>query len=170
MTDPKKMQQLYETAFKNEENYGGCAQCTLSAINEHLIPISDDIFKAATALAGGGAASGNLCGAASGAILAISTAIGRDYANFTTAEGNDNKNKATDLSRKVLDKFEKEYGNFTCEKIQEHLFGKSYKMYLPEEKARFLEDGGHGNEGCTKVCGNAAQWVYEVLEEEGLVK
>ncbi len=170
MTDPKKMQQLYETAFKNEENYGGCAQCTLSAINDHVMPISDDIFKAATALAGGGAASGNLCGAASGAILAISTAIGRDYASFKTEEGNDNKNKATELSRKVLAKFEDEYGSFLCENIQENIFGKKYKMYVPEEKAKFLEAGGHGDEGCTKVCGKAAQWIYEVLEEEGLVK
>ncbi len=43
-------------------------------------------------------------------------------------------------------------------------------MYVPEEKAAFLEAGGHGPNGCTRVVATAAKWVGEILEEEGLLK
>lgn len=39
--------------------------------------VGEDTFKAATAMAGGIAASGNTCGACTGAILAISSFLGR---------------------------------------------------------------------------------------------
>ena len=170
MSNKELMEKLYQTAFINEQNNGGCAQCTLSAINEHIHPISDDIFTAATALAGGGGASGNICGACSAGILTIGTFIGRNYEEFATTEGNDKKNQSTMIARKLLAKFEKEYGSFLCSSIQEKLYGKSYKMYDPEEKAAFLDNGGHGEKGCTMVCGNAAKWIYEILDEEGLIK
>ena len=170
MSEKNIMETLYKTAFINEQNNGGCAQCTLSSINQHIAPISNDIFTAATALAGGGAASGNICGACSGGILAIGTFIGRNYEEFATTEGNDKKNRSTMISRKLLAKFEEEFGGFLCSEIQEKLYGKSYKMYIPEEKAEFLDNGGHGDKGCTMVCGKAAVWVYEILKEEGLIE
>jgi len=160
---------LYETGFNNEANYGGCAQCVLSSVKENLGKISDETFTAATALAGGVAATGNACGACTGGVMAISSFIGRDYANFGTPEGLANKDKATMIARKLTAKFEEEYGGITCKAIQEKIYGKSYKMYIPEEKAEFLANGGHGPEGCTKVVAKAAVWVGEILEEEGLL-
>ena len=73
------------------------------------------------------------------------------------------------IARKVLERFEKEYGTFACSEIQKKLYGKSYKMYIPEEKAQFLANGGHGPNGCTQVVAKAAVWTAEILEEEGLL-
>ena len=66
-------------------------------------------------------------------------------------------------------KFDEEYGSCKCSEIQQKIYGKSYRMYIPEEKAEFIACGGHGPNGCTKVVGNAAVWVGEILEEEGLL-
>lgn len=163
-------QKLYDTAFKYEENNGGCCQCVLGSVKTNLGNISDNLFQAATAMAGGVAASGNTCGACTGAILALGAFKGRDWENFSTSEGNDIKNEMTMVSRKILERFENEFGSFKCSEIQEKLLGKSYKMYVPEVKAAFLEAGGHGPDGCTRVVALAAKWVGEILEEEGLMK
>ena len=73
------------------------------------------------------------------------------------------------LARKLLAKFEEEYGSCNCADIHEKVYGKVYHMYIPEEKAAFLEAGGHGPNGCTKVVGNAAVWTAEILDEAGLL-
>jgi len=170
MLSEEQKKKIYETGFNFEGKFGGCAQCTLGSIKENFGTITDDVFKSATALAGGAAASGHCCGAFTGGILAISSFLGRDFANFGTPEGLDNKNKATMLSRKLLAKFEEEYGSCNCCDINKKLYGQVFRMYIPEEKQAFLEAGGHGPNGCTKVVGKAAVWVAEILDEEGLLK
>ena len=169
MLNEELKQKIYETGFKNEETYGGCAQCVLATIKQTLGQVTDDTFKAATGLAGGVAASGNACGACTGAILSMGSFLGRDMENFGTPEGLENKEKATQMGRRLQEKFEKEYGSFKCSEIQQKLFGKSYKMYIPEEKAQFIANGGHGPNGCTKVVANASVWAAEILSEEGVI-
>lgn len=170
MLSEEQKKKIFETGFNFEEKYGGCAQCTLGSIKENLGGITEDVFKAATGLAGGAAASGHCCGGFTGGILAISSFLGRDFENFGTPEGLDNKAKATNLSRKLLAKFENEYGSCNCADIHQKLYGKVYHMCIPEEKERFIAEGGHGPNGCTKVVGKAALWVAEILDEEGLLK
>ena len=159
-----------KTAFALEQQYGGCAQCTLGAIQTHLGHVSPDTFTAATALAGGVAASGNACGACTGAILAIGSFLGRDLENFGTPEGLKAKDDATMLGQKIIHKFEEEYGFVQCAKIQEKLYGKSFHMAVPEEKKQFLACGGHGDHGCAQVVANAARWTAEVLLDAGLAQ
>lgn len=162
-------EQLYQTAFENEKEYGGCAQCTMSSINEHLLPVSNDIFASATAFAGGCAATGNICGGCSGLILILGSLFGRDYEGLSTEQGNENKQKTTELAKKVVARFEQEYGSMLCREIQAKLFGRGYNMALLEEREAFLAAGGHGDFGCPTVTGKAAVWFYEILKEEGLL-
>lgn len=164
------IKQLYQTAFEYEAQYGGCAQCTLGAVRTCLGHVSADTFTAATALAGGVAASGNTCGACTGGVLAIGSFLGRDFENFGTPEGLKAKNDATMLGQELVQKFMETYGSVQCADIQKKLYGKSYKMYLPEEKDAFLAAGGHGPDGCTKVVANAATWVAEILLAHDLIK
>ena len=91
-------------------------------------------------MAGGIAASGNTAVPAQ-AQYCNKLFPGRDFENFGTPEGLANKDKVTMIARKVLERFEKEYGTFACAEIQKKLYGKSYKMYIPEEKAQFLANG-----------------------------
>lgn len=82
---------LYDTGFNNECTYGGCSQGVLGSVKDNLGHVTDETFTAATALAAGVAASGNTCGACTGAILALGSFLGRDYANFGTPEGIETK-------------------------------------------------------------------------------
>ena len=169
MLNEELKKKLYDTGFNNEGTYGGCSQGVLGSVKTNLGHVTEETFTAATALAGGVAASCHTCGACTGGILALGSFLGRDFENFGTPEGLANKEKATAMGRKLLAKFEAEYGSFTCKEIQEKIYGTSYRMHIPEEKAQFIANGGHGPNGCTKVVGNAAVWVAEILEEEGLL-
>ena len=164
MNDKIRME-IYNKAFEYEKNFGGCAQCTLCALQTYL-DINPAVIKSATALMAGGVRSGNSCGAFNGALMAISAVCGREYDNMG------DKQAVADtlvLGRKLHDRFMQEYGSVICRDIQYRIMGKSYRMYDPEDMARFLADGGHDDK-CTAVVANAAVWAAEILEEMGIVK
>ena len=154
---------IYNSGFDFEKNYGGCAQCTLCALQPYL-DIDDTVIKSATGLMAGGVRSGNSCGAFNGGLMAIAAVTGRSPKNM------DDKQAVADtlaLGRKLFDKFMEEYGTVICRDIQYKIMGKSYRMYDVEDMQRFLADGGHDDK-CTAVVAKAAVWTAEILEEAGL--
>jgi len=129
---------------------------------------NDIIFKAATALAGGGArAIDGSCGAYTGAILFFGSIVGR--------ERNDFKDEAKvrlqthDLAKRLHDKFIEEYGSVVCQNIQTKTMGRSYYLIDPDEYKKFLDAGAH-DIYCPDVVGKAAKWAAEILLEAKLVK
>ncbi len=154
---------IYNSGFNLEKTYGGCAQCTLCALQPYL-DIDDSVIKSATGLMAGGVRSGNSCGAFNGALMAIAAVTGRNPQNM------DDKQAVADtraLGRKLFDKFMEEYGTVICRDIQYKIMGKSYRMYDVEDMQRFLADGGHDDK-CTAVVAKAAVWTAEILEEAGI--
>jgi C_GCAxxG_C_C family probable redox protein len=128
----------------------------------------DNIFKAVTALAGGGGrAIDGSCGAYTGSIVFFGSIVGR--------ERNDFKDEAKirlithDLAKKLHDKFIQEYGSVVCQNIQTRTMGRSYYLIDPEEYQKFLDAGAH-DKYCPDVVGKAAQWSAEILQEAKLVK
>jgi len=129
---------------------------------------NDIIFKAATALAGGGArAIDGRCGAYTGAILFFGSIVGR--------ERNDFKDEAKvrlqthDLAKRLHDKFIEEYSSVVCQNIQTKTMGRSYYLIDPDEYKKFLDAGAH-DIYCPDVVGKAAKWAAEILLEAKLVK
>ena len=168
MAKDGRAQRAFELAQQYEQAYGGCAQCTLAALMEVLPAWKNPaVFQSATGLAAGIAQSGNACGGFTGGVMFISSVYGRALDNIADPEGK--KFVTQSLCRKLLAKFEETYGSCNCAKIQEKNLGRSYAMYDPAERDRFNADGGHAPENCPAVCGNAAAWVIEILEEEGLI-
>ena len=159
----KKASQL---AFEYERDYGGCAQCVLASIRDSVGGISDDAFQAATGLAGGVGLSGRACGALTGGTMAISSFFGRDYAHFNDVEGR--RFITLRMCGKLVEKFREEFGSPDCFDIQTKIMGQWYNLADPTEKAAFLDAGGHDDK-CTMVCAKAAQWIVEILDEEGLL-
>jgi hypothetical protein len=47
--------------------------------------------------------------------------------------------------------------NTLCRHIQELIYGRSFDLSNRVEMQAFLDAGGHGDNGCPKVCGIAAQ-------------
>ena len=132
-------QKLYDTAFKYEENNGGCCQCVLGSVKTNLGNISDNLFQAATAMAGGVAASGNTCGACTGAILALGAFKGRDWENFSTSEGNDIKNEMTWYREKSLNALKTNSALLNAPKFRKSFSAKATRCMFPRKKPLFLK-------------------------------
>jgi len=157
--------QAYELAVKYEMEYLNESQCTLAAIQDTLGMRNDDIFKAATGLAGGIGATGlGPCGALTAGVVAISSKIGRERKYWKDPEKI--RWKTYELARQLCARFIEEYGGIHCGDILKKLLGRSYNLWDPAEYEAYEKAGGHNKENCPTVAGNAAKWTVEILLEQ----
>jgi C_GCAxxG_C_C family probable redox protein len=130
----------------------------LAALQATLGIVDRMVFKAGSALAGGVASQGETCGALTGAIMAIGCVVGRerleDLAQYQRA-----KPVAIELYRR----FREEVGHSLCAEIHKIRFGRSYRLYDPEEVKAFHAAGGHSRSGCPDVCGIAARTAADII-------
>lgn len=155
--------QAFEAARAND-NYSGCSQAVLGAVQSTLDIGNAESFRAATVLSGGVARRGETCGALLGALMALGVAVGRDDMTDTPAYG-----RATDAAQPVIDTFKKKveaaFGLETplestlCRDIQARIFGRSFVMHDKDDLKAFLDAGGHEPDKCPQVCGIAAAVV-----------
>lgn len=154
-------------AYQYEQQYGGCSQCVVGALKKLINGISDDVFKAATAAAGGiGCTTQGSCGALQGGLMVLSVFLGREYANF--ADPKKIRWETFQMSKELLEKFNAEYGSGICKEIQKGIMGRSFDMWDDQDYQEFLAAGGHEDK-CPAVCGKAARWTVEILQEKGLI-
>ncbi|MDR1874507.1 MAG: C-GCAxxG-C-C family protein [Synergistaceae bacterium] len=155
-----------ELAWKYEREYGGCAQVVLAAIRETIGHVGDDVFQAATGLAGGLGRTGHACGALVGGVMALSCFRGRPYDDFPDSAGR--RPPCLAMSKKLVEAFQDAYGSADCHGIHRKLLGRSYDLSDPGDFEQFIKDGGHDDK-CTSVCANSVRQVIGILNEEGLI-
>ncbi len=161
------MEKAYRLGKEYEKTYRGCGQCVIAALQDALDIRNDDVFKAATGLAGGtGLAADSGCGAYIGSVLVLSSLLGRERTNFSDAEGI--RFKTHQLARKFREKFIQEYGSVICRDIQNKILGRYYYLADPQEYEKFHNAGAH-DVHCPEVVGKAAQWMAEIIFEEKLI-
>jgi C_GCAxxG_C_C family probable redox protein len=161
-------EKAYELGKEYEKTYRGCGQCTIAALQDALGIRNDDIFKAATGLAGGGgSAIDGSCGSYAGAILVLGLLFGRERDKIDDFEGAGLPN--LELVRKFHDKYIQEYGSVVCRNIQTKVLGRPYYISDPDELKKFEDAGGHGDNGCPEVVGKAARWMAELILEQNLL-
>ena len=170
MDGPRDLAMLAETAhdlaFRYEQQYGGCGQCTIAAVLDALELERPELFKAATAFAGGiGLAGDGSCGAYLGGVLLIADQIGRTRANF--ADPGRVRFRTYALARKFHDLFVSKYGSVTCRDVQHGVFGRSFDLRQSDEFQAFEAAGGHLDK-CPEVVGSAAAWVVELVGRRAL--
>ncbi len=119
---------------------------------------SKDVFKAASALAGGVARQGETCGALTGAIMGVCCVVGREK-----LEDKEQYRKAMGVAQRVYNAFREKIGHTLCWEIHKIRYGKVYRLFIPEEGKAFHDMGGHGRKGCPEVCGVAAKIAAEVI-------
>jgi C_GCAxxG_C_C family probable redox protein len=129
---------------------------------QEKLKIGDEAsFMAGSALAGGVARTGETCGALTGAIMAIGLVAGRkkleDHAVYQAC---------MKLGYEAVLKFRESVGHSLCAEIQKLRYGRSFRMYIDEERKMFHEAGGHTREGCPGVCGKAARIAAEIILRE----
>ena len=125
-------------------------------------------FQAATALAGGVARQGETCGAVIGALSALGLVIGRGKIEDVTISRS-TMDSAAALRVRIMREMEAQFGfsaplqSTLCRHVQQMVFGRSFDLTKNEDFQAFLKIGGHGDSGCPKVCGVAAQVAAEEL-------
>jgi C_GCAxxG_C_C family probable redox protein len=161
-------ERAYKLGKEYEKTYRGCGQCVIAALQDTLDARNDDIFKAATGLAGGtGLAGDSGCGAYTGAVLVLSSFLGRERRSFTDPEGI--RFKTHQLVRKFQERFIQEYGSVICRDIQNKILGRYYYLPDPQEYEKFHNAGAH-DVHCPEVVGKAARWMTEIILEENPLK
>jgi C_GCAxxG_C_C family probable redox protein len=160
-------EKAYQLGKEYEKTYRGCSQCVIAALQDVLDARNDDVFKAATGLAGGtGLTCDSGCGAYMGAVLVLGSLLGRERNKFSDPEGV--RFKTHKLVRKFRDQFIREYGSVICRDIQTKVLGRYYYLPDPQEFEKFHNAGAHDIH-CPEVVGKAARWMTEIVLEEGLL-
>jgi C_GCAxxG_C_C family probable redox protein len=167
MVNAEKIKAIREKAHANE-NMSGCSQAVIAALQEGLAIGDVQSLKAASAFAGGMARRGESCGALVGALMALGLEEGREKLEdlpklqSTIADG-------YVLSNEFMRRLEKEWGlknplpSTLCRDIQLALYGRSWNLADSAQRTDFINSGGHGDNGCLKVCGVAAEVAAEMI-------
>jgi len=152
------LEEVFELALQYDMDYFGWSQSVLAALQEKLGIGNKEVFKSASALAGGVARQGETCGALLGSIMAIGVEVGREK-----LEDKEQYQKAMEPAMEMYGKFKKQVGHTLCQEIHRIRFGRVYRMYIPEERDAFHNMGGHSRKGCPEVCGIAAKIASEII-------
>ncbi|RLG03824.1 MAG: hypothetical protein DRN61_04145 [Thaumarchaeota archaeon] len=161
--DPVKLAE--KKASEYEMVYHGCAQATLLALIEALNLPRDSAFRASTGLSGGMGLLGYVCGAFSGAVMAIGARFGRDFEDFFQHDPAGKRLIVYRLVREYHKRFVEELGSCICKEIQERKYGRSFDLTDPKEYEEFVKAGAHSPSGCPEVCGKAARIAAELILE-----
>jgi C_GCAxxG_C_C family probable redox protein len=164
MTSQKDLlDEVYKRSFEYEARVGSCPQCVLAALKETLGVGDDSMFQASQGLTGGTSLSAQgTCGALAGGMMAISALVGRTYPEFSAGQ---RKRLVFKYTRKLFEKFIKEYGSPLCCDVQKKIFGRSYMLLDRQEYEAFEKAGAHVDK-CTSVSGNTARWTAEIILNE----
>lgn len=160
MTEEERQEladRAYERAFDLDYKFGCCPQCVLTAVKEAGGKVSDDTIKASHGLSGGGGLMGvGACGALTGGLMALGTKKGRDADKLDRGRGMAN----FQVGRKLVEKFEDEYGGVTCEHLQSEFTGRTWNFWRPEEYKAFTDARG---DQCARATGLVTKWVIEMM-------
>jgi len=110
---PSNLSDTAKTIFREEK--GHCSQAILAAYGEHLGSGKvdyDTCMKIASAFSGGIARTGNVCGALTGALMAL----GHKYGGATREE----VEKVNEVAGKLLNEFKSLNGSIICRELINH--------------------------------------------------
>jgi C_GCAxxG_C_C family probable redox protein len=135
------LEAAYQLGYEYEKRYGGCAQCTVAALQDALpfVPAEVGLFRGASCLDGGATPNGlQNCGSFTGAGMVIGYLCGRTRDEVFFGD----KGLAQELIRQVYRRFEERYGSVLCKDV----------------RAKAKAD-------CPAVVGDAARCTAEILLE-----
>ena len=143
-----------EKAMEYNRRGFNCSQSVFAAFAQ---PLGID-EKAAGAIAtnlGTGCRTGNVCGAVSGALMALGL-----YEGHTTPESSEEKDRAYEISREFVRRFEAEKGTTVCSEL---LGG---NPSVPEDR-KMLRESGKFSRLCPSFVELSASILQDYLEELG---
>ena len=121
---------LTRELFLRDDNHYGCAETAFVALQKlYELPDADD-SSAAMVLNGGVAYSGGVCGAVSGAAMAVGKLAGERIPDHRIA-----KRTARRIIQLVMEEFETKFGSHQCSDLIE------YEISIPSQHDAFIESG-----------------------------
>jgi len=141
-----------EVAQKSADHFKSglyCAESVLLAVTQHKGIQSDLIPKIATGFCSGISRTTGMCGAVSGAIMAINILFGRNSAEESVEQNYEAVNKFIEL-------FENKFGSTNCESL--------IGCDLGTEKGQNFFENNNLIERCQLYTGLAARMAMEVIE------
>lgn len=126
-----------------------CAELVLKALCQELKPDCKNCVRIATPFGGGIAGKGHLCGAVTGAVIAVGLCMGR-----TTPTGD--KSQCDKVARRFIDEFIKEFHTVSCRDI--------IGVDLLSDEGRKKHKEHLRDEKCCSVVEFAAEKMYNLIE------
>lgn len=130
-----------------------CAESALIGVTEALGIESDCVPRIATPFGGGMGRYGEVCGALTGALMAMGLKLGRQGDDDTAA-----RDRAYPKAVRLMRAFEIEFGSVECRALT------GCDMLTPEGAKRFREENMH-SDLCTKFVAFAAEEAYRIITE-----
>lgn len=165
----------YDLGFYYTKNSGSCAQSVVAALHE-LFEMESTVVKVATSSSGGQALQTiGTCGALIGGTIVLDYFFGRPAENMSCQEeiqaNVDLLFEAIGVASLLAERFWREYKAIQCIMLQRQLYGRTYWLADPHDRAKFIEAGAHSDpRKCMHVVGSTAKWVVEILINKGLTK
>jgi C_GCAxxG_C_C family probable redox protein len=131
-----------------------CSQAVFVSRAERYDLPTEMALKLSSAFGGGLGRQGEICGAASGALMVIGLETG-----YTTPEEKAAKEHVYELARRFTAEFTKRTGGLHCSDLLGCQIGTPEGMQYAQEKALFATV-------CPKLVAEASQILSEVLEED----
>ena len=125
---PAEATEIARATFLRDDNYYGCAESTLVALQTIFGLENPGDSSAAMALNGGIAYSGGMCGAISGAAMAL----GR-LAELRLGDHKEAKRTARCLTQQLIADFEAEFSSSNCRDLID------YEISIPAEHDAFID-------------------------------
>jgi len=144
---------LAAEAWEYFNQHYNCAQSAFAPFAARLGLDLDLAFKITTPFGGGMGHSGQICGAVSGALMAIGLARG------ITVYDQSKKYACYDLAKRFQKRFRESHGDLTCPGLL------GYDIGDPQELASVREEGLF-HSLCPQLVGDAARILGELLNDE----
>lgn len=131
-----------------------CAQSVLAAHAEQFGLEPETALRISAAFGGGMGRQGEVCGAVTGALMALGLQYGA-----ISADDKESKELTHSLAHKFLDEFAQMNGSFLCKELL------GYRIGDPEERKKAQESGVFSTV-CPRLVKEASEMLDEMLAEE----
>jgi C_GCAxxG_C_C family probable redox protein len=139
-----------ENAVLNFRSNYNCTQSLLKAYADVPQEEMEKLMKLSQPFGGGVGRTGGLCGAVSGALMAIGL-------KYTDLNNPDSKNEIIRLSNEFMDEFKKENGSINCKELL-------YYDISTEEGRKAIHDKNLRETICEKLVCNSAEILDRIIE------
>ncbi len=126
-----------------------CAESLLLSTAEHLQKCTPSVPSVATGFGAGMGRRGSVCGALTGAVMALGLAYGR-------SRPSDDKDRVYGLVQELNDTFATEFGTIMCRELTD------CDVSTPEGREKFEREKIH-EERCANFVAKCAEMVFEMV-------